>query len=321
MIRICLAISFCLGFGVNVAAQDSGLPASVREMIIVIGTPGLPEYETVFGEWARQWKSVADSQRMPTSMIGLADGGEANDREQLLRSLQSVAENSEVEEFWLVLIGHGTYDGDQAKFNLRGPDIAAVELKKELESVNAQTVVINCASSSGPFINALSGSRRVVLTSTKSGTQYNFSRFGQYLSGSINDPAADLDKDGQTSVLEAFIAASAAVAEFYDSENRLASELALLDDNGDQLGTPADWYRGVRAIKTAKNGAVDGRLANRIYLVPSDRESSLAPETRAKREDLESKVEQLRSRKTELGEAEYYRQLESLMVQLARLGQ
>src|SRR5687768_17002490 len=107
-------------------------------------------------------------------------------------------------------------------------------------------VIVNCASGSGPFMNALSAPQRVVITATKSGQEQNFARFGDYFSSSISAPEADLDKDGQTSVLEVFLSAGHRVTEFYEQESRLATEHSLLDDTGDALGTPADWFQGVR---------------------------------------------------------------------------
>src|SRR4029077_6004302 len=110
--------------------------------------------------------------------------------------------------------------------------------------------VIDCASASGPFINALSAPGRVIVTATRSGNEVNVTQFGGYFARAIANPAADLDKDGQTSLLEAFLFASRQVEQFYQEAGRLATEHALLDDNGDGLGTPADWFRGVRAVKT-----------------------------------------------------------------------
>ena len=301
--------------------QDAG---DSRKIVVVVGTPGESEYATAFREWGNQWKSIADSQRMTSTMIGFDLGKDEKtaedltDRSQLLNSLE-IEQNDTFDEIWIVLIGHGTYDGETAKFNLRGPDISANDLKRALQPLRARVVIINCASCSGPFLNALSAPNRVVVTATQSGAQYSFSRFGKYFASFVNDLTADLDKDGQTSVLEAFIAASAGVAEFYDSEKRLASELALIDDNGDQRGTPADWFRGVRAVKKAKNGAVDGPLSNRIFLVRSDRETNLDPQIRQQRDELETQVERLRTQKSSMDETEYYRQLEILMVQIARL--
>jgi hypothetical protein len=158
------------------------------------------------------------------------------------------------------------------------------------------------------------------MTATRSGHEHNFARFGDYLSAAIANPAADFDKDGQTSLLEAYLSASRQTAEFYASDARLATEHALLDDNGDGLGTPADWFRGVRAIKAAKSGAShDGHRAHQMHLVPSDRERTFPPELRKRRDELELAVFALRDTKAELAEDEYYRRLERLLVELAEV--
>ena len=138
--------------------------------------------------------------------------------------------------------------------------------------------------------------------------------------GAITDPTADLDKDGQTSLLEAFVMASRRTAEFYEAEGRLVTEHALLDDNGDSLGTPADFFRGVRAVKKPADGtSVDGLRAHQIHLVRSEQEQRMAPEIRARRDELELAIARLREARTDLGTEEYYRRLELLMLQLAEL--
>jgi hypothetical protein len=127
-----------------------------------------------------------------------------------------------------------------------------------------------------------------------------------------------LDRDGQTSLLEAFIAASARVEEFYKSDNRLATEHALIDDNGDALGTPAAWFSGTRATKAAKSGASpDGLAAQRWNLILSAAERAMPAGSRARRDALERQVDALRAKKASMPEAEYYAKLEALLVQLA----
>ncbi len=192
-------------------------------------------------------------------MIGIDETAE-QDREVLDQRLGEEPKQSAA-AFWLVLIGHGTFDGKTARFNLRGPDVSAGELAEWLKPFERPLAIINCASASGPFINSLSGPNRVIVTATKSGFEHNFARFGDYLSQAMADPKADLDKDKQTSLLEAFLLASAGAREFYASESRLATEHALLDDNGDALGTAADWFKGIRAVKSARDGAVRRRPA------------------------------------------------------------
>lgn len=291
-----------------------------QHVLVVIGAEGTPEYGALFGQWSERWEQAAQRAEASFDAVGREAVSETTDRDLVQAKLKAAAAIVAEEPFWLVLIGHGTFDSRTARFNLRGPDVSATQLADWVKPLQRPLVVINCASASGPFINVLSGPNRVVVTSTRSGFEHNFSRFGDSLSAAIADPAADLDKDEQTSLLEAFLYASAQVAEFYKQESRLATEHALLDDTGDALGTPADWFRGVRAVRTAKDGATpDGLRANQLCLIRSDREKRLSPEVRARRDELELKIAALRTRKSQLSEDAYYQQLEVLAVDLAKL--
>ena len=292
-----------------------------RSLVLVIGAAGEPEYGEQFSHWADLWKAAAIKGGLQTFVIGEDQDQPTNDRVRLLTVLTNeVAKPGG--EFWLVFLGHGTYDGRSAKFNLRGPDISAADLAAVLKPCRRPLAVIQCASASGPFINALSGPNRVIVTATRSGYEVNATRFGGYLAQAMADPAADLDKDGQTSLLEAFLLASREVAQFYKEAGRLATEHALLDDNGDGLGTPADWFQGVRAVKTAAAGkAVDGVRAHQFHLVRSATEQELSPAARSRRDELEAQLSALRARKATLPVDEYYQQLEVILVQIARLYQ
>lgn len=294
-------------------------PAPAPQVIVVTGAQGNEEFGEMFSQWATRWEESSKQAGARFQHIGSMAKGEQADREILREQLESVDAKA-TSTLWLVLIGHGTFDGRQAKFNLRGPDVSAEELAGWLEPIDIPLAVINCTSSSSPFINRLSGENRVIVTATKSGTELNFARFGDYISQAIADESADLDKDQQTSLLEAFLAASSSVAEFYQTDARLATEHALLDDNGDGLGTSADWFRGYRAVRSAAEGSSpDGQLANSFFLLTRSEETNLPDETRKRRSELESQIEDLRRRKEQLNEAEYYRQLEALFVDLAHL--
>ncbi len=169
-------------------------------------------------------------------------------------------------------------------------------------------------------MNVLSAPRRVIITATRSGQEQNFARFGGELAAAIGDRAADLDKDGQTSLLEAYLHASRRVDESYAAAARLATEHALLDDNGDKQGTPAGWFQGVRATRRAKDGAaLDGAFAHGWHLVPGAEERSLTPAARQRRDELEQAIARLRETKADQSEDEYFGQLEKLMIELARL--
>lgn len=302
-------------------ASAAGAAAYERPtVIVVVGAAGTPEFGRSFQQWADRWAAAAKRGGADVVLLG-RDAAEPDSDKQRLRVALERELKSEKQPLWIVLIGHGTHDGKESKFNLRGPDVSDVELAGWLEGCRRPLAVVNCASASAPFLNRLSGSNRVVVTATRSGSEINFARFGDHLSAAIADPTADLDKDGQTSLLEAFLAASHRVAEFYKQEGRLATEHALLDDNGDGRGTPADWFQGTRATRAAKDGApVDGTAAHRRWhLVRSEAEQAMGAEARAARDELEAEVEALRQKKSAMAEADYYARLEALLVRLARV--
>lgn len=305
------------------ARAGNAAPDSVsdrRTVILVVGAPGEPEFGSNFVQQVTLWEKACAQADCHQLTLGLDTSRPTNDHDYLQQILTREPKEGRG-ELWLVLIGHGTFDGKEAKFNLRGPDVSAGELAQWLQPVHRPLVVIDTASCSAPFLAKLSATNRVIITATRSGAEQNFARFGQHLAEAITDPRADLDKDGQVSLLEAFLAASRRVGEYYTTEGRLATEHALLDDNGDGLGTPADWFRGVRAIKKAKDGAVvDGLLAQQFILVPSEAERRLTPEQRARRDALERAVLALREKKTQMAEDDYYRRLEALLLELAQSG-
>lgn len=310
--NLLLALCLCM---VYPPAQDR------QAVLIVIGAPGSAEYASQFREWSARWKRAAEKASAETTVVGEGDETGIADRDRLHEFL-SAAGGESARPLWIVFIGHGTYDGKEAKFNLRGPDLTDHQLSQWLEGIKRPVAVIDCTSASAPFLNRLSAPNRVIVTATRSGAELNFARLGEYLSETVADPKADLDKDGQVSLLEAFLTASKRVGEYYRTHAQLATEHALIDDNGDRLGTPADWFKGVRATRRAKDGApLDGLRAHQLHLIRSERELALTETDRLRRDELEVALAALRDRKEKLGEEEYYRQLEPLMIELARIYQ
>lgn len=301
--------------GSPVFASD---PVDKQSVVVVLGAEGTAEYGQKFRTWAERWSEAAQRAGATYVQIG-SESSEREDKDRLREVLEGEKSASR-DTLWLVFIGHGTFDGRSAKFNLRGSDIGATELADWLRPHSRPLVVVNCASSSAPFMNALSAPERVIITATKSGQEHNLTHFGEFFSASISAPEADLDKDGQTSVLEAFLAAAHRVTEYYEQETRLATEHPLLDDTADGLGTPADWFQGVRAVKRAQNAKeVDGRRARQLALIRSDIEKGLSPEVREKRDALELELEKLRDLKPTLDATDYFQRLEKVLLALAEL--
>lgn len=313
--RIWLLVACFLGLS-NVVAADADQPT----VFVLVGAAGEDEYGKQFVEWAERLEKLTALAQAKLVPIGWKTTG-SNDLARFKQALE-IEPKEGAGELWFVLLGHGTFDNKEARFNLRGPDLSAGDLAELIKPFKRPVAIVNCASGSGPWLNKLSAPGRVVITATRSGNEVNFARFGAHFSEALGNPEADLDKDGQTSLLEAYLLAASRVAEFYETEARLATEHALLDDNGDGLGTPPDWFRGVRAAKKAKEGAsADGLRAHQFVLVRSEQERRLPVVVRTKRDELELRIGKLRDQKTELGEEEYYALLEPLLVELARVYQ
>ena len=287
----------------------AALAARDVEVLVVSGAPGESQYEKLFAEQRDVWKSACE--RAGAAFTAL--GGSERDAVLLEEALKNAAAKPEG-QFWLVLVGHGTFDGREAKFNLRGPDVTAKQLALWCAPVRREMVVVHGGSASAVFLTALAGGNRILVSATQSADEIYYTRFGGYFASAIaGDLQADLDQDRQVSVLEAFRHASRLVAEFYEKEERIATEHALLDDNGDGVGARAEVFT------TRAKEAKDGARAAQVALVLSEEEKRLSDALRLKRDGLERKLEALKGRRREMAEDAYYRELEALLRELAQV--
>lgn len=338
--RHALLIAICvlaepLAMTQRARAGDPAIGETQAHVVVVVGASGTPEYGEQFAQWAVTWRDVAEQAAASLTMIGPSQpsqsnpggdssDGDSNDRDQLRETLVNLPRTTRG-DLWIVLIGHGTFAQNAAKFNLRGPDVTATELAEWLKDTRRPIVVVNCASASGPFINRLSGEGRVIVTATKSGTEQNLARFGEFIAKSIVSPDSDLDHDDEVSIHEAFLRASAEVQQFYNAAGRISTEHALIDDNGDGLGTPAKMFRGTRPIgKPKANSKLDGLEASKRTLTPAVERLSFTQSELDKRRELETQLAELRKRHLsrngdQLDETAYDAELEPLMVELAKL--
>ena len=317
MIRVLLCLLMIAATQSRLMAAETNAPKPT--VITLTGAPGGEEFGKVFLEAAESWRKAAEKGGANLVEIGAADSAATNDLQAFRAALAKEPTNS-LAELWIVLIGHGTFDGRETKFNLRGPDLSALTLSNLLAGFRRPIAIINGASASAPFIKSLSGRDRVVVTATRSGSEENFTRFGKFIAQTIGEVEADLDKDGQTSLLEAYLMASRRVIEFYKTEGRLATEHALIDDNGDGFGTQADWFRGIHAVKKAAgNAQLDGARAHQWHLIRSTQDQKLTPEQRRRRDMLELEINRLREQKKSMDENEYFNRLEKLLTELGDL--
>lgn len=211
----------------------------------------------------------------------------------------------------VILIGHGSFDGQSPKFNLVGPDLSAKDYSGLVGSLGSKHVVfINCSSSSGEFIKPMSGEGRVVITATRSGNEQNITTFADFLIAALRDPDADTDKNNRLSVLEVFNYTSKKIDEYYKQKNLLATEHPLLDDNGDGVGH--------------ESGAPgDGAIAALTFLDPRPGSQAAGDPELARlldqRQLLEDQIGKLKARKNDMKPDEYDAELERLVVELANV--
>ncbi|PYP83858.1 MAG: hypothetical protein DMF61_21805 [Blastocatellia bacterium AA13] len=234
--------------------------------------------------------------------------------EEVKKAFESLKSRSKQDSLVFVfLIGHGSFDNQIAKFNLVGPDLSAKDYAGLLSALPSKRVVfVDCSSSSGEFIKPLSGEGRIILTATRSGNEQNVTVFADHFIAALTDPAADADKNGRISVLEAFTFASKQTADWYKQKDRLATEHALIDDNGDGTGhEDATAGDGVLAKTTYIDSKPIGQASG---------DAELAALLK-KRQELEEAVEKLKARKAEMKAEEYDSELERLLVELAKTSQ
>ena len=310
-----------------------GLPGALRaqapgtHLLTVVGLGGDPAYAEAFLGWGLQIRSAAVDRfgLPPDQVILLAEDPGADpavdgrsDREGVEAAVAGIAGRAGSEDRVLVvLIGHGSFRGDEARFNLPGPDLTATEWSLLLDGLGDRDVaVVNTASASGPFAETLAGDNRTVITATKTGGERNETQFARYFAEALAGEAADLDKDGALSLLEAFTYTRAEVARHYEQENLLLTEHAILEDDGDGRGSEepsADGPDGASAalFRLAAPGPDRPRVA-----IDAAGDSTLA-RLLGEQAELEARVARLRGLRDRMDPQDYDRELETLLVELA----
>lgn len=280
--------------------------------VIINGAGGEPEYAKQFGEWTAELNSVLsqrygfDSRQIKVLSEKLATAEEVK---RAFTTLKSQLDANNV--VFVFLIGHGSFDGKESKFNLVGPDLSASDYNQLLSALPTRRIVIfNMSSASGEFVKTLSAKGRIVVTATRNGQETNATRFAGFFINALNATDGDTDQDGHTSVLEAFVYATRLTDEFYKRAGRLATEHALIDDNGDGVGRE-------------KPEAGEGLLARATYLdsLSIDEAAATAATGRLVKERarIEGEIEQLIARKANMQETEYEATLERLFIELAKV--
>jgi hypothetical protein len=280
--------------------------------VTVAGLGGEPDYQQRFTANAKELDKVFHG--VPGAHVVTLTGADAT-KVRLMDELGRVAREAKPEDdLVVVLIGHGSFDGEVYKFNLVGRDVTAAELAAALDKVEAKRqMVVNTTSCSGGSVAALQRSGRAVVAATKTGTEKNATVFARYWVEALVDPSADTDKSGSVSSLEAFVYADRKTAEFYTTQKRLATEHAVFEDAGQG--------EGVRAVVAgSREGALMATLTvvrlegNRAVASDPARQSLLA-----KKEELEQQIDALKYQKAAMDPAVYKEQLTAALLELAKV--
>lgn len=287
-------------------------PAGAQDthLIVVTGVAGDEEHAAQFHKWAAAIVGAAKRLGVPDANVAyLADRPDQDPgiraratKDNVTKALADTAARARAnDEVFIVLIGHGSFDGRVGAFNLPGPDLAVAEYSKLLDRFALQRVVfVNTASSSGAFLQPLAGPGRIIVTATKTGGERNETRFPEYFVEALQGEAADRDRNGRVSMLEAFDYARTKVATSYEQGGHILTEHAVLDDGS------------------------EGKLAATLFLAPRPSRSAAAatadPALRAlleQRDALEDQVAALRLKKDGMDPERYEQELEALLTDLA----
>jgi hypothetical protein len=306
-----------------VLAIAAPVAAQTVHLAVIVGLAGDPEHAEFFQRWASTLVDGATERLgIPRDhIIYLAEQPEKDPKrvtgkstkEEVERAFATIARNSKPDDVvFVVLIGHGTFDGKVAKFNLPGPDMTPANFEPLLKSLPAKHIVfVNTTSSSGPFLEELSGPGRTIVTATRTGAERYATLFGGYFVDALMSDSADADKNHRVTVLEAFDSAKLGVARAYEQEGIMLTEHPLLDDSGDKKGT----------TDPKADGKI-GRVASVLSLGTEQAAEAMPvdPKMRAlyeERRDLERRVEGLKLMKTSMDPARYASELEKLLTDLA----
>ena len=281
--------------------------------VTVAGLGGEPDYEQRFTANAKDLDKLFKDSGNSAHVYTLT--GTQATKTQLTETLASVAHEAKPEDdFVLMLIGHGSFDGTDYKFNLVGPDITAEELAGLCDRIPARRqLIVNATSASGGSVAALEKPGRGVIAATKSGTEKNATVFARYWVEALQDPTADLDKSDSISAMEAFEYAQRKTAAFYESQKRLATEHPVFEDTGKN--------EPVREPSKSEGVMLANFTVLRIGAAQKQANDPAKQALLKKKEDLEQKIDALKYQKAAMDPADYKQQLTAALVELAQVQQ
>lgn len=273
------------------------LPMLARAEMHVVIIEGLGGDEVYANQFAAQVSAIA------TASATIAREQDirvfrANDvsREAVLQHLTSLASSSnDSDQVAIYLVGHGSYDDYEYKFNIAGPDLTGADLQTAMDELpSTNQLLVNTSSASGAIAEDLGSARRLLVLATRSGVERHATRFGNYFATALNDPGADVDKNQIVSVQEAFQFAERQVDDYFERNDTLATEHARMD------GQRADRFSIARLTEQRARPA-DTELESLI----------------AERDALNNEIDELRLARDSMPPDEYRTELLQRMLELA----
>ena len=278
--------------------------------LIIQGIAGSEEQELKFGKWGADTAAVLVKEMGFSKDRVIHLSGAETAKASVEKAFTQLRQQLKPQDtLVLFLIGQGSFDSDY-KLAISGPDLSGAEYSKLINSVTAgRTIIVSSTPSSGGMFQALGGKNRVLIASSRSGEREDTVFYEHFLAG-LKGAAADADKDTKVSAWEAFRYATSGVERFYKEQGRLLTEHAAVSSDGAAqavASSVADQDAPVLARITAIN-------ADRPVTVADAKLQVLLNE----KKEIEQKLEMLRLNKSLLLEADYEKQLEELILQLAR---
>jgi hypothetical protein len=309
MRKVLLALTLVL------AAAGAASAEGNRYAVIIQGASGEPQYAKQHRAWTMSLALVLrDRLKIEPGRISVLteqpEGQELRGTAESVRTvLGRLAKETKADDLvFVMLIGHGTGDATAAKFNLVGPDLTTDDWNALLKPIQARIAFVDSTSSSFPFVAALSGPNRVVITATNSYAQRFHTMFPDAFIQALAAPDADADKNGRISILEAFTHASRLVNLHYEQSGRMSTEKAVIEDTGDGKG------------RDAATAGPDGEIAGLTYLDVLTVPTATDPAVRdllVRQQTLTEQIDELRRRRSSMSAGDFDREFERLIIDLA----
>jgi hypothetical protein len=230
-----------------------------RWLLLCCGLPGDEEHrerltqaceqiisaaELVLGVAPERLRLLVGDEEMRDALADQAKQIDVSTKESVAAMLQDLSQTVQDEDAcWIVLMGHAHLYGGSSQFNVLDEDFDQTEFAGWAKPLACSEQVFWITTPvSGFWIKPLSGVSRIVISATEPDLEYTGTEMpyalADLLTGAHEEqPLDDIDKDGSLSLLDLYLAVNLEIQGRFASMERLQTEHAQLDDNGDGRGS------------------------------------------------------------------------------------